>query len=102
MSKEDPQARDTSAWMAVLDRLVDDMTRALEQMPPASSVPSAEAGFPPLKVIDRRLDEMQAGLERAEHTADEADRQLAVVLDPIQEWLARMSATQEKLSEKMQ
>jgi hypothetical protein len=101
MSKEDTQARDTSAWMAVLDRLVDDMSRALERMPPAPPALPAEAGFPALQVIDRHLDEMQAGLQRAEQTADEADRQLAAVLDPLQEWLACMSATQEKLAEQL-
>jgi hypothetical protein len=99
MPEEITEGGDTSAWMAVLDRLIGELGRTLEQIPaiPAPSSP-ASADYPPLHAIDQRLSQMQTGLERAEQDASEAERQLAAILDPLQKWLGQIRAGRETLT----
>ncbi len=99
MPEQIMENRATSAWMAVLDGLIGDLGRALEQMPATPAPPAAvAANYPPLQAIDQRLAQMQAGLERAEADAGKAQTQLDAVIQPLQQWLAQLRTSHEKLA----
>ena len=80
MTPTQPTSRSRAEWAAMLDRIRTELARTLEQTPEvAASAPAAEPSLPvgvtPV-ALERRLDEIQASLKRAERNAAEIDEQL--------------------------
>jgi hypothetical protein len=87
--------------MAVLDRIDATLRESLTRVDALKSPTAAPAPVEPspLQTLDDRLARMQTCLERAQQHADEADALLVGETDGLQQWLASVGNSRQRLQD---
>lgn len=101
MAAED---RPITAWMRVLDEIESSVSRrlALAEEPPAATADAGPPAPTPLQVLDDRLAQMQARLERAEQDARDADAVLHQEAEAHRRWAEQTATARRRLADRAQ
>ena len=95
------QDRPITAWIRVLDEIEGAVSRrlALVEEPPSATADAPPAPTP-LQVLDDRLAQMRARLERAEQDARDADAVLQQEAEAHRRWTEGMTTARRRLADR--
>jgi hypothetical protein len=99
MTPTPPRSR--KDWNEVIERMEAALAQALQQNPEPASLVAAEPADAlnvSLSVLERRLAEMRAALERAESNAADTDALLGGEVETVERWTAMMKQVRETLA----
>ncbi len=101
MTASSTEAQPITAWLQVLDQIESAVGRWLAQVEAPAKVeedagPTANA---PLQILDERLTQIRARLDRAERDAREVDAALQTEAEVYQHWAESMTAARRRLAD---
>jgi hypothetical protein len=98
MSTQTPQTRTLTGWSEVLAILERTLSHWLAHADVPAEEPPPQPGVPlPLQEFEKRLDRLQAYLDRAEQSAEQALGPLTVEIETLKRWLETVNTARGNL-----